>query len=73
MLLEGKNSVDIEKKLPEYPKIKERLFKIPQEIAELRKEKDIGDSIGIIREVDSYSLVLDEVLEYYHIFYDLFA
>lgn len=73
MLLEGKNSVDIEKKLPEYPQIKERLFKIPQEIAELRKEKDIGDSIGIIREVDSYSLVLDEVLEYYHIFYDLFA
>ena len=73
ILLEGKKQEEIEAVLPEYPHIKERLSIIPIQIAELREKKDIGDTNGMVDEVNEYKIMLDELLEYYHNIYNLFA
>lgn len=50
-------------KCPEYPRIKERIFEIAQEITNIRERKDI--SYNIFEEVNRYQRVLVELLDYH--------
>lgn len=50
-------------KFPEYLEAKEQLLLIPEKIAQLREEKDIGNNKALIKEVEQYSLILDSLLD----------
>ena len=65
-LLQGKSGADIERKYPAYKDLKRLLLSLPDEIALLRENKDIGKhSTNVLVEVEQYVKILDTLLSYY--------
>lgn len=65
-LLQGKTRCDIEKKYPDYKELKRMLLSLPDEIAQLRENKDIGkNGTNVLNEVDQYVKILEKLLFYY--------
>lgn len=65
-LLQGETRADIERKYPGYKELKKMLLSLPDEIAQLRENKDIGkESTTVLDEVDQYVKILDKLLRYY--------
>ena len=61
-------------KYEKYEEVKIILNRIPKEIAQIRKSKDLSDDETVlIEEVDQYSIVLDQLLEIYNEVYAIFA
>ena len=50
----------------DYYCIKERVNKVPFEIARLRDEKDIGKDLNILKEVDEYRQIVDNLILIYN-------
>ena len=66
-LLYGKSREEIEKKYSKYKELKKMLLELPNEIAQLRENKDVGkDNISLLDEVDQYVKILDKLLLYYN-------
>lgn len=66
-LLCGKSREEIEKKYLNYKELKKMLLELPNEIAQLRENKDVGkDNISLLDEVDQYVKILDKLLLYYN-------
>lgn len=62
-LLQGKTKLDIEKKYPNYKELKKMLLCLPDEIASLRENKDVGkESMNVLDEVDQYVKILDKLI-----------
>lgn len=65
-ILDGKKYDDICTLYPDYPKLKEILTKLPNEIATIRENKDVSDNAeGLVQEVDKYKKILDFVIDSY--------
>lgn len=61
-----KSNSDIKEKVPNYDEMKNRIYEINNEIAQLRENKDVGNNSILIEEVDSYRRILDELYEFQH-------
>lgn len=65
-ILQGKTYNEIVKIYPEYEKLKKRLNELPVAIAKIRQNKDVSDNENeLVREVEGYREILDELLEAY--------
>lgn len=53
-------------KYPRYDELKEKLIQIPKDIAKIRGNKDVSDSEDVlIKEVERYTKILDELIKDY--------
>lgn len=74
MLLSGYNKEQISERYDKYDETKKILESIPKEIARIRENKDLSDDESIlIKEVEQYSHILDQLLDIYSEIYELFA
>lgn len=65
-LLDGKNKEELKAVYPDYPEFKKRLLDLPEKIASIRENKDIGKgSKSIYDEVLAYQEVLDSLISDY--------
>lgn len=56
----------INEKYPDYPSAKQKLNQFPNQIAENREKKDLSDDESVlIKEVDKYATILNEILDIY--------
>lgn len=66
LLLQGKEYDDIVKRYPQYDELKGILLNVPQAIANIRTSKDVNDdSKELVKEVNEYKVILDNLLEAY--------
>lgn len=73
-LLSNYTKEQILNKYEKYEEVKITLNRIPKEIAQIRKNKDLSDDETVlIEEVDQYSIVLNQLLEIYNEVYAIFA
>lgn len=65
-LLANISRIKIDELYPEYKQLKRMLLELPEEIANLRENKDIGKNDGsLLVEVDNYVKILDKLLYHY--------
>lgn len=65
-LLQGKTREEIIKNYPQYDDARRLLYELPEQIAEIRENKDVSDNeCKLIKEVEEYRVILDKLLQIY--------
>lgn len=66
-LLEGKSKEEVQQKYKNYPQFKKMLLELPNEIATLRENKDVGKTNkSFLDDIDKYVEILNKLLLYYN-------
>lgn len=65
-LLQGKSREEIIQKYPQYEDSRRLLNELPEKIAKIRENKDVSDDeCELVKEVEEYRIILDDLLKIY--------
>lgn len=65
-LLQGKSREEIIQKYPQYEDSRQLLNELPEKIAKIRENKDVSDDeCELVKEVEEYRVILDDLLKIY--------